>query len=131
MLRFALEVIELTSGVSLEAYQGSMQVRRAAERSIELIGEAARRVSEATKEEIADVPWRNIIGLRVLLVHEYGDINDPQLREAATVGVPLLVDQLRPVLKWSPQEALQHGPSKGPAMNVPHPPIAARVAVSS
>src|SRR5258708_13562446 len=99
MLRFALEVIELTSGVSLEAYQGSMQVRRAAERSIELIGEAARRVSEATKEEIADIPWRNIIGLRILLVHEYGDINDPHFWEAATVDVPLPAQQLRRVLQ--------------------------------
>ncbi len=99
MLHFALEVVEFTGGVSLETYQGSLQVRRATERSIELIGEAARRVSEATKEEIADVPWRNIIGLRILLVHEYGDINDPQLWEAATVDVPLLVEQLRRVLQ--------------------------------
>jgi uncharacterized protein with HEPN domain len=99
MLRFALEVVELTNGVSLEAYQGSLQIRRATERSIELIGEAARRVSETTKETITEIAWRNIIGLRILLVHEYGNINDPQLWEAATVDVPRLVEQLRRLLQ--------------------------------
>ena len=58
MLRFALEVVELTNGVSLETYQGSLQIRRATERSIELIGEAARRVSETTKETITEIAWR-------------------------------------------------------------------------
>jgi len=49
-------------------------VRNAGERNLEIIGEAARRVSPKTCEDNPDIPWRSIIGLRNVLVHEYGEI---------------------------------------------------------
>ncbi len=95
MLAFAMEVIEFTDGISLEMYLAQLQTRRATERSIELLGEAARRVSETTRAEVVEIPWRNIVGLRNLLAHEYGVIQDTQIWEAATSDVPVLVEQLR------------------------------------
>ncbi len=40
-------------------------------RNLEIIGEAAKHISESTKNENKDIPWRQIIGLRNMAIHEY------------------------------------------------------------
>ncbi len=49
------------------------------ERSVEIIGEAARRVSETFKKVHPEIPWRSIIAQRSVLTHKYGEI-DQELR---------------------------------------------------
>ncbi len=44
-------------------------------RQLEIIGEAAGRVSEEIRTESADIPWKEIIGLRNILIHEYFGID--------------------------------------------------------
>ena len=44
------------------------------ERHLEIIGEAARKVSVEFQVAHPEIPWRNIIGLRNLLIHEYGEV---------------------------------------------------------
>ncbi len=46
-------------------------------KDIEIIGEAAYRVSEATRERLPDIPWEDIIGMRHRLVHAYFDMIVP------------------------------------------------------
>ncbi len=55
MLRFAREVIELSSGVTLDEYLSNLGKRRGIERSLELMGEAARRVSMPFR-----APWHSL-----------------------------------------------------------------------
>ncbi len=43
-------------------------------RRLEIIGEAARNVSQETKQELGMVPWREVIGLRNILIHAYGEV---------------------------------------------------------
>ena len=40
-------------------------------RNLEIMGEAAKQVSSATREQFLDVPWRRIAGLRDVLIHDY------------------------------------------------------------
>ena len=44
------------------------------ERNLEIIGEAAGRISTETRESRPDIPWRPVVGLRNVLAHEYGEI---------------------------------------------------------
>jgi uncharacterized protein with HEPN domain len=44
-------------------------------KAIEIIGEAASRISDETCAELPDVPWPDVIGMRNRLVHGYYDIN--------------------------------------------------------
>jgi uncharacterized protein with HEPN domain len=46
----------------------------AIERLLEILGEAARRVSEEFQNQHGEIPWRKIIGQRNVLAHEYGEI---------------------------------------------------------
>lgn len=73
-------------------------LRSAIERQIEIIGEAARAVSEPGKAEHAAIAWRAIIAQRHRLAHEYGSIRLDLLWDVASVHVPVLIEQLEPIV---------------------------------
>ena len=68
---------------------------RAAERLLEIIGEAANNVSEATQSEFPSVDWRNIARLRIVLAHHYHRTDPDLIWSYATEQVPLLAQGLR------------------------------------
>ena len=74
MLDAAKTVVEFTRGLSLEDFIKDRRTRNAVERNLEIVGEAARRVSPKTRDNYPDIPWRSMIGLRNVLAHEYGEI---------------------------------------------------------
>lgn len=66
-------------------------------RNLEVIGEAARHVDDATMQRLAGVPWREMRDLRNLLVHEYFGVSVPIIWETIVRDLPpvlalLLVD---------------------------------------
>jgi uncharacterized protein with HEPN domain len=65
---------------------------------IELLGEAANRVSVETTQRIADVPWRSIIAMRHRTVHGYDDINLDIVWVTATQSLPPLIAALEAAL---------------------------------
>jgi len=71
---------------------------RAIERSIEIIGEAARRVSPEFAAAHPEIPWRQIIGQRNILAHEYGQISHELLFKTATTDVPALIVTIEKLL---------------------------------
>ncbi|MGH8642876.1 MAG: HepT-like ribonuclease domain-containing protein [Burkholderiales bacterium] len=64
-------------------------------RAIEVIGEAAGRVSDDTKAAYADVPWKAIIGMRNRLIHAYFDIDTETVWTTATAEIPAILPKLR------------------------------------
>lgn len=66
----------------------------AIERRMEVLGEAARHVSPAFVEAHPEIPWRSIIGLRNVLAHEYGRIDQRRLVQTVVRDVPALLEQL-------------------------------------
>ena len=104
MLEYARTVIDLTNGVTLAAYEADMHRRLAVERAIEIIGEAARRVTPEFQEQHAEVAWSAIIATRHILAHEYGDIQHDKVWRIATFHVPMLVTLLQPILDANPPE---------------------------
>jgi len=74
MLEACERVVEFIDGRTLEDYVSDAFLRSAVERQIEIVGEAARRVSEGFRDAHPEVPWRPIIAQRHILAHEYGEI---------------------------------------------------------
>jgi uncharacterized protein with HEPN domain len=99
MLSAAREVVDMLKGLSAENFQTERVVIRATERCIEIIGEAARRVSTTTRQSQADIPWSDVIGQRNILAHEYGQIDYELLYKTATEDVPALIVLLERQLK--------------------------------
>jgi uncharacterized protein with HEPN domain len=74
----------------------SDRVRRlAVERLLEIVGEAARALSEEARGGFPEVPWSDIVGLRTLLAHHYQRVDQDQVWVIATTAVPELAGRLR------------------------------------
>ena len=84
MLQAADEAKALCQGFTFEAFEAERRSLLALERLMELVGEAARRVSEDFQRAYPEIAWRKIIGLRNVLAHEYGSIDHRRLFLAAT-----------------------------------------------
>jgi uncharacterized protein with HEPN domain len=65
---------------------------------IQVVGEAARLVSETTRQSVAEIPWKQIVGMRHRIVHDYTDIDLDIVWEVAKAHLPSLVESLKKVL---------------------------------
>jgi uncharacterized protein with HEPN domain len=67
-------------------------------RAIEIIGEAAGRVSEDVQKANPEIPWRESVGIRNRLVHAYFDVDLGILWQTAVESVPQLQNRLEKLL---------------------------------
>jgi uncharacterized protein with HEPN domain len=81
-------------GLSFAQYQGSYMHRRAVERAVQIVSEAAKALPPDFRAKYANAPWNAIIGIGNVLRHEYQRLDDKQLWEIATVHLP----QLQPII---------------------------------
>lgn len=93
---------DLVAGMDLDAFLADRRTQLALERSLELVGEAARRVSESLREAHPEIPWRAIVGLRNVIAHDYGELDASRVYSAAVRDVPALLDLLEPLLQSAP-----------------------------
>jgi len=98
MLDAALAVESFVRGKTYEEYLSNRMMRGAVERHVEIIGEAARRVSETTREAHPAIPWRAIVGQRNVLAHEYDEVLHEAVWGIATRRIPELIAALRTIL---------------------------------
>ena len=102
MLDAAKTARELTAGYSAERYMGDRKAQLAVERLVEIIGEAARRVSDACRQAHPEIPWRGIIAQRHVLAHEYGEIQHERIWALVTKHLPELIGLLEPLVPPPP-----------------------------
>jgi len=60
-----------TAGLSKEEFLSNFMIQDAVTRNIEIIGEACSKISQETKGNYPEIPWRDIVGMRNILIHEY------------------------------------------------------------
>jgi uncharacterized protein with HEPN domain len=65
-------------------------------RRFEIIGEAARHVSAETRARFPGISWRAMVGLRNVLIHEYGEVNLERLWDVIQGDLPELIRTLEP-----------------------------------
>lgn len=75
-LREAIQRIQIyLGGISYEEFLDDPKTQDAVIRNIEVIGEAAKGVSEQVREAQQHIPWRNMAGMRDRLIHDYFGVN--------------------------------------------------------
>jgi uncharacterized protein with HEPN domain len=94
MVEAARAVQAFIAGRTFEQYASDLFFRSAVERQVEIIGEAARGISETFKDAHPEIPWRQIMAQRHRLAHEYGEIDDAIIWAVATVHIPRWIIQL-------------------------------------
>jgi uncharacterized protein with HEPN domain len=104
MLEAARNVVAFAQGRTYENYLDDLMLRSAVERQIEIVGEAARYISEATVSQHPEIPWDKIRAQRHVLAHEYGEIQHERIWRVVTVHLPELIKHLEPLIPPLPQE---------------------------
>lgn len=94
--RAAERIISYTVDGEAE-FLGSPLIQDAVIRNLEIIGEAAGKLSDATKERVSDVPWRGVVGLRNVLVHGYRDVDIETVWRVIAEDLQPLLDGVRRV----------------------------------
>jgi len=84
---------------TFEEFQTDELVQSAVIRCVEVIGEAARLVSEKTRLRAPAIPWPLIVGMRHVLAHDYGVVNLDKVYDVVTRHLPLLIAELEPLIK--------------------------------
>lgn len=92
------EIEKYTTGENLENFMQNSMMKFASVKQIEIIGEAANHITEETKNKFSEIQWRQITGLRHVLVHEYFGVD-------STLIWQIIVDDI-PALKMNIQEVL-------------------------
>lgn len=77
------------------AFDADPILRRAAERLLEIVGEAANLLGEEMTSRYVDVRWRDISRLRIVLAHHYHRVVPDQVWTIAARDIPELVATLR------------------------------------
>jgi uncharacterized protein with HEPN domain len=71
----------------------------AIERELEILGEAANHISAKTKAQIPKIPWKQIIGMRHHVSHEYFDVDYKIIWKTIKKELPTLHKQLKKLLE--------------------------------
>ena len=99
MLIYAREAVGLLGEATLSDIVEDRVKQLALRKLVEVVGEAASRVSEDTRLQNASIPWPQIVGLRNRLVHGYDDVDLEILRSIIRNDLPPFIEQLESIVK--------------------------------
>ncbi len=98
MLDHAREAVEMSRGHTRADLDRDRPLNLSLVRLLEIVGEAATRVSEPYQLAHPDIPWRNIADTRNRLIHGYDDVNFNLLWDTIQLDLPPLIDQLEQII---------------------------------
>jgi uncharacterized protein with HEPN domain len=98
MLSHVREAADLLCDASREELGRNRVMQLALTRLVEIIGEAANRVSDETRQKHPEIPWQQILGMRNRLVHGYDVIDMDLLWNTVTSDLPPLIEDIEKIV---------------------------------
>lgn len=98
MLDAAEEALGFAQGKSRADLDSDRMFARAVVQDIEIVGEAACRITRDTQEKYSHVPWAAIIAMRNRLIHAYFSVDLDRVWDTLADDLPTLVEALRRIL---------------------------------
>ena len=99
MLDAVRDALSFAAGRRRDDLDTDRQFLLAVIKCLEIVGEAASRVSEETRSRFGTLPWRDIIDMRHRLIHGYYDINHDVVWSTLRHDLPSLEEQLAEALE--------------------------------
>ena len=98
ILLSARKIIKFSQGYDAKKFAADEILQHAVMRLIQIMGEAARKISPAFKETHSQIPWTQIIGMRHRLVHEYFRVETEIVWETLEKDIPALICFIEPLI---------------------------------
>ena len=102
MLDMTRSAANKITGITRQNYDDDENLRLALTHLIQTIGEAARQVSPEFRQTHDEIPWRQIIGMRHRVVHDYLHVDYDIVWDVSTVNLPPLIEQLASLIPPDP-----------------------------
>lgn len=102
MLESIKLIEDYAKGVTKEEFldkDDNLQMKDAIIRRLEIIGEAVKNIPDDFKEKHSDIPWKQISGMRDILIHEYFGVNLERVWKTAKEDLPKLKEAISKILK--------------------------------
>lgn len=99
MLDAAREAVSFIAGKNRQDLDANRMLTLSLVKDVEILGEAASKVSEEGKRVSPDIPWRDIIAMRNRLIHGYFDVDLNIVWHTVTDELPPIIQQLEKSLK--------------------------------
>ena len=99
MLDSAREAVGFVQGKGRDALDTDNKLALALVRLLEVIGEAAGKVSEETGNAHSEIPWPQVVGMRNRLIHAYFEVDHDEVWRTVQEDLPLLISHLEKFVK--------------------------------
>ena len=94
----AQKALKFVEGIDRKAFADNEVVQNAVMRPLEIIGEASARVSKEFRKVHAEIPWREMVGLRNRLIQEYFRIDSDAVWDTIQKDLPKLIEIIEPLV---------------------------------
>ncbi len=95
MLESIENILHYTEGVDFEAFMKDPKTQDSVIHRIQLLGQSAKNLPEEVHQQHQDIPWRSIIGMRNIIVHEYLGLDLTEVWYVIQNDLPELEKKLR------------------------------------
>jgi len=92
-------ILTQISNTDFDSFLKDATLKRAFVRSIEIIGEASKKIPEDVKTRQPDIEWRKVTGMRDRLIHNYFGVDYTIVWDVATTKLPDLREKLQELLE--------------------------------
>jgi len=89
---------EITKDISFEAFDSDMMRHLSTARLFEIIGEATKKLSKELRKNYPHVPWKEMAGMRDILIHAYRNVDNQVIWSVAKKDIPGLAVNIQNII---------------------------------
>ena len=97
-MEYSNNVLKITDGVEFEEFSSNILIYFATMKNIEIVGEAAYMLTKEFKAKHTEIPWKQVEGMRHVLVHGYSQVLPKILWATAKEDIPSIKAQVEKYL---------------------------------